>query len=147
MQAIVCKYYGPSNVRGSRIKASCAAGSVTIGYPHEKNSGEDAHRAAADALMAKLGWDAEGFKLSAGCLPNGDWVFTLINPRLDMLHRAAETLAKSCRALEDAGLVTVGSGPTVCGIAYAEWRASIRAAEEVLAGESSWRTDALKAAL
>lgn len=58
MQAISTKYIGPSNVRGSRIKATCEAGSLTIGYPHEL-SGEDCHRKAAEALRDKLGWQGE----------------------------------------------------------------------------------------
>ena len=53
MQAIETKYIGAGNVRGSRIKASCERGSITIPYPHEL-SGEACHVAAADALVAKF---------------------------------------------------------------------------------------------
>jgi hypothetical protein len=72
MKAIVCKYIGPSNVRGSRIKAFAEGGnSVTIGYPHEL-SGSDVYRLAADTLCKKLKWEGE---LIEGGLPNGDCVF------------------------------------------------------------------------
>ena len=53
MQAIITKFLGPTDTKGSRIKAFADAGSVTIGYPHEL-SGEDAFRAAAVALCEKL---------------------------------------------------------------------------------------------
>lgn len=56
MQAIITKYLPVTNNRGSRIKAQCAAGSVTIDYPHEL-SGMDCHAKAAKALVAKLGWN------------------------------------------------------------------------------------------
>jgi len=58
MQAIVTKYLGPTNFKGSRIKATCDAGSVTIGYPHHASQ-YDAHRIAAGALADKLGWTEE----------------------------------------------------------------------------------------
>ena len=72
MQAIVTRYLGPTDYRGARIKAACDADSITINYPHEL-SGEDVHRAAAEALLVKLGWDtAHGYKpfrLVGGALP------------------------------------------------------------------------------
>ena len=52
-QAIITKYLPATNTRGSRIKASCERGSITIDYPHEL-SGDSAHIAAANALVAKF---------------------------------------------------------------------------------------------
>jgi len=55
MQAIVTRYFGPGNVRGSRVKATAQAGSLTV----EWNDGltfEANHRAAAHALAARYGW-------------------------------------------------------------------------------------------
>lgn len=70
LQAIVTKYLGPSNVRGSRIKASAAAGSVTVSYNHALNS-EDNHLAAAETLARKYGWlDNHGAALHAGGMPD-----------------------------------------------------------------------------
>lgn len=60
-QAIITRYHGPGNVRGARISATSASGvKVTIPYPHECNS-DDAHRRAADALIAKLGWGEDRY--------------------------------------------------------------------------------------
>ena len=53
MQSIVTTYYGASNVRGSRIRAKCDRGTIWIPYPHEL-SGDDVHRAAVDALVARF---------------------------------------------------------------------------------------------
>ena len=84
MQAIVTRYLGPTNYRGSRIKATADAGSITISYPHEL-SGEDVHRAAAEALRAKLGWDTDhGYRpmrLVGGGLPDSmrdSYAFVLV---------------------------------------------------------------------
>jgi len=53
MQAIITKYLGPTDRRGSRIEATCERGSITISYPSEL-SGDACHIAAADALVAKF---------------------------------------------------------------------------------------------
>jgi len=55
MQAITTKYLGPTNTKGSRIKASCEAGSITVSYDHEL-SHCDNHDAACKALLNKLEW-------------------------------------------------------------------------------------------
>lgn len=79
MQAIQTKYLGPTNARGSRIKATCAAGSLTIGYPYEL-SGQAVHRKAAEALAVKLGWTGEHYEpLLGGCLPDGSYCFVFDN--------------------------------------------------------------------
>ena len=72
MQAITTKYIGPTNARGSRVKAKAQAGNVTIGW----DSGlgvMDNHKAAAEALIRKLGWDKPhyGNKWIGGGLPDG----------------------------------------------------------------------------
>jgi hypothetical protein len=53
MQAIQTKYIPATNTLGSRIKASCERGSITIDYPHEL-SGDNVHRAAAIALVSRF---------------------------------------------------------------------------------------------
>jgi hypothetical protein len=55
IQAIVTKFLGPTNFRGSRVKATASAGSVTIEWDHALNP-DGNHRAAAEALCRKLGW-------------------------------------------------------------------------------------------
>jgi hypothetical protein len=54
-QAIETKYLGATNAKGGRIKATAWAGSVTIGYDYALDA-QGNHKAAADALIAKLGW-------------------------------------------------------------------------------------------
>ncbi len=57
-QAIVTKYIGPSNTKGSRIKARSAAGSLTVHLDNALNI-EDNHAKAAEALANKYKWPGE----------------------------------------------------------------------------------------
>lgn len=69
MQAIMTKYLGPTDYRGSRIKAYTESGqTLTIDYPHERNMGADAHSVAALALVKRLGWRGD---LIAGATDTG----------------------------------------------------------------------------
>lgn len=82
MQAILVKYLGPTNFRGSRYKATAQAGSITLDADPRLGLEENAKR-AADALRKKLGWtDAEsrayGKEWVHGYLPDGAHVF--VNP-------------------------------------------------------------------
>ena len=54
-QAIQTKYFGPGNVRGSRVKAFADGGSLILSWNHALNA-EGNHIAAAMALARKLGW-------------------------------------------------------------------------------------------
>jgi hypothetical protein len=54
-QAIATKYLGPTNTRGGRIKATAWAGSITVPYDYALDV-KDNHKAAADDLIAKMGW-------------------------------------------------------------------------------------------
>ncbi len=54
-QAIVTKYLGPTDHRGSRIKVICDAKTITVSWDHALNP-EDNHTAAATALADQLGW-------------------------------------------------------------------------------------------
>jgi hypothetical protein len=75
MQAIQTKLLLATNARGYRIKATAAAGSVTIPQPADLE-GEAAHLVAAQALAKKFGWDRLGLgDLHGGSLANGDMVF------------------------------------------------------------------------
>ena len=69
MRAIITRYLGPTNYRGSRIKARCDAGTITVPYPYEARMGEDVHRIAAEALRDKLGWTG---RLVGGAFPDSD---------------------------------------------------------------------------
>jgi hypothetical protein len=76
MQAIQVKFLGPTNIRGSRYKATCASGSITLGVDHALHLEQNAARAAV-ALCNKLGWSGlpYGDELIVGGLPNGSYVF------------------------------------------------------------------------
>ena len=56
MKAIETKYLGPTNTRGSRIKAyDCDGNQITIPYDYAL-SHEEPHRKAAAAFIDKMGW-------------------------------------------------------------------------------------------
>ena len=57
-QAIITKYHGPTNTRGSRISAACWGGKVSVSYDHGLNATEN-HEAAAGALIVKMGWSGQ----------------------------------------------------------------------------------------
>ncbi len=71
MQAIRTRYLGPTDTRGSRLKAACQGGTLTLPYPYELE-GEQAHRVAAEALRDRLGWSGE---LVGGHMDTGDYAF------------------------------------------------------------------------
>ena len=62
-KAIVTRYKGPTDTKGSRITADDGDGNrISIPYPHEL-SGEACHLKAAEALRDKMGWTG---KLAGG---------------------------------------------------------------------------------
>lgn len=79
MQAIQTKYLPCTDRKGARIKATCAAGSITIGYPHDC-SGQACHRQAAEALVDKLWHGDINDKLLGGQLEDGTYAFVFDNP-------------------------------------------------------------------
>jgi hypothetical protein len=62
---IVTKYFGPTDTRGSRIKAYLGKTTKTIPYPYEL-SGEECHMAAVAALCVKLDIPIE--------IPDDKWI-------------------------------------------------------------------------
>ena len=76
MQAIQVKYLAPTNTKGSRWKAFCYSGSITVPYNHDLNDEGNAIEAGY-ALLAKLDWSM--FIRDYATLPNGDSVLTLGN--------------------------------------------------------------------
>lgn len=72
MKAILVKYLGPTNSRGSRLKAIEPDGkSVTIPYPHDLNH-DEGYRKAAEALMEKMKWNDKNTKLAQGSLKDAE---------------------------------------------------------------------------
>ena len=75
MQAILTKYIGPNATKGTRIKATCAAGTLTISWDYGL-SDEKNHAAAARQLQLKIahtGGDHWLAPLATGCLPDGSY--------------------------------------------------------------------------
>ena len=73
-KAILVKYLGPTNTKGTRWKAMAQGGAnLTLSRDYELEGDADARR-VADALREKMQWRAI---YGAGSLPNGDYVFTL----------------------------------------------------------------------
>ena len=62
MQYIKTKYLGPTNFRGSRVKAVTSYGgtSVTMSWDHALDA-FDNHKAAAMALIEKLEWSGSRY--------------------------------------------------------------------------------------
>lgn len=60
MQAIKTRYCGPTDTKGSRIRASCDGGSVSVPYDSALDTDAN-HYAAVKKLCDKLGWDAARF--------------------------------------------------------------------------------------
>lgn len=73
MKAIVTKYHGPTDTKGSRISAraeGCKA--VSVGF----HSVQDPYLTAAACLISKLEW---GGKWACGTLPSGDRVYVCVD--------------------------------------------------------------------
>lgn len=58
IQGIETRYLRPTNNRGSRIKATAWSGSVIVSFNYGL-SVSDNHRAAAQALIDKFGWEGD----------------------------------------------------------------------------------------
>lgn len=56
MQAITTKYLGPTNTKGSRIKATCWLKTVTVSWDYALGV-EDNHKAAIERLKGDLNLD------------------------------------------------------------------------------------------
>jgi hypothetical protein len=73
MKAIITRFHGATNTRGSRITASDSDNNrVSIPYPHELNS-EQAHEQVAYALCKKMKWD--GVLIPGGLKRGNVYVF------------------------------------------------------------------------
>ena len=73
-QAIKTKYLPCTNHRPSRIKASCDAGSVCVGWDYGKGCGTN-HTDAAYALMQKLDWQGT----LVGGFFQGEYYFVIVD--------------------------------------------------------------------
>ncbi len=87
-QAIITKYFPASNVKGSHVKVSAAAGSITLHYDSGLN-GESNHAEAAEALA----------KNSAG-LAAGRWAACRVTPATASFAAAMAMSPPSSRAAQ-----------------------------------------------
>lgn len=71
-QAIETRYLFATNTKGARIKASAYSGNVTVPYDYALDV-QDAHKVAADALIAKMGW--QGTFAQGGNAKGNGYVF------------------------------------------------------------------------
>jgi len=73
MKAIVTKFHGPTDTKGSRISASDSDGNRVFLSKDHSLSDHEAHGKAARALLDKMGWQGE---LIGGYVKDGMvWVF------------------------------------------------------------------------
>ncbi len=75
LQAITTRYLGPTDHRGSRVKATAQAGSITVGLDYALGQDEN-HHAAAEALAKRYGWETDGWASGVGA--DGRFVFVRV---------------------------------------------------------------------
>ncbi len=81
MRCIVTKYLGPTNHRGSRVKATCGEKSVTIPWDDAKGSVEN-HDLTARVLASKL--SSRAASLVSAESPDGrGYVYVMTSWRTD----------------------------------------------------------------
>lgn len=72
MQSIQTKFIGPTNTKGSRVRATCWLGGVTLGWNHALNQKEN-HLEALQAMCDKMNDSREG-DLKWGIVATGESV-------------------------------------------------------------------------
>lgn len=79
MQAIKTKYLPATNYRGSRVKATCERGTLTLPYRYDCDQFE-CHRETARQLFEKI--FSKDFStpivFASGCLPDGTYAHVII---------------------------------------------------------------------
>lgn len=74
MQAIITKYLGPTNNRGSRIVAKCERGRIIVSWDYKLNVNEN-HKAARDALLRRfIREDVEKYGPTSKSGWDGKWI-------------------------------------------------------------------------
>ena len=83
MQAITTRYLPPTNHKGSRIVAECAARRMYVAWDYALNV-DDNHAAACRALAAASQWTERGWV--GGVVKSGDFVWVRVTgrPHADM---------------------------------------------------------------
>lgn len=100
MQAITTKVLLPTNTKGQRVKATCAARSVVISWEYGVGLDEN-HRLAAQALCDRMSWD---YHFVSGTDHRGDYVHVILGATHGNTYQARETM-RVFDACDDKGLV------------------------------------------
>lgn len=115
MKAIVTKYHGATNTRGSRVSATAEGGNrISLPWDDALNS-EENHRKAALALTAKMKWSFLPL-ISGGGLPNLDTVH-MFSPELKEALRVIIRLHNRLEAVlrkEGATDLQIQTHPDLC---------------------------------
>jgi len=92
MQTITVKYLGPTNLKGSRYKATHtgASRSITVGADCSLSC-EENMTVAATLLAQKLNWDG---KFIGGHIAGGDMVFVHAKPLYSFTVKREEEVAE-----------------------------------------------------
>ena len=77
-QAIVTKYFGPTNTKGSRIKVKAYAGSKFYEWDHSVGI-ELNHLRAATKFADKMGWLKKNDIVGGSMPKSGSYCFVLVN--------------------------------------------------------------------
>lgn len=80
-QGIVTRYLGPTNCRGSRVKARCEAGTLTVSWDCALDVYAN-HRRAAALLAKRLGWHGEWHGAGLPQSMRDAYVFAMAAPDL-----------------------------------------------------------------
>ena len=70
MQAIVTKYYGPTNTKPSKFRAICSGGKIAASFDYDKDEFCQ-QRDLAWKLCEKMGWWRSDLVMETGTLPDG----------------------------------------------------------------------------
>ena len=94
MQAIVTRYHGPTNTKGTRYSATSSSGHKVYIHKKYELDEDDNHELAARALMKKLGWAG---KIAGGSLKDAHvWVFVTGTER-DASRRTSRPARRTSR--------------------------------------------------
>ena len=89
-QAIFTKFLGPIDTKNSRVKATAAAGSITLPWNHAMNPHQN-HRAAAYALAKKFNWSGSFY---ARAISDSEYAFVYVDNRCDYDNSAIFSIQK-----------------------------------------------------
>lgn len=115
MRAITVKYFGPTDHKGSRLRASSGKLSTTIGWAHDLDCAGN-YNEALRAHVTKLAKDGPGW--------HGRWIGATLGEQ-GYVYVQMPTTAHASELLVDIGTISRELGPdavNVEGLTFEEWR-------------------------